>query len=217
MLVYDPISGELICVWRQTLPKPENNKERYSALWERRTKDGYKWTDKKRIFLDSKNPEANIGGAGSPALIYDIKSGYWYLYVNRLDSSSTALRVFKSKLLDEDSWQYVGIANTGSISGAWHHEVRIIGDKVCILVHQYAASKNLYFGISDDFLNFSYSNSLFTDNDIYKSSFIPVFDDDNNIALKIMYSTTNTASDVNLRWRMHYHQTNFINANMEII
>ena len=120
-------------------------------------------------------------------------------------------------MLDEDSWQYVGIANTGSISGAWHHEVRIIGDKVCILVHQYAASKNLYFGISDDFLNFSYSNSLFTDNDIYKSSFIPVFDDDNNIALKIMYSTTNTASDVNLRWRMHYHQTNFINANMEII
>lgn len=217
VLVYDPISGELVCIWRQTLPKPESVIERYSALWERRTKDGYRWTDKKRIFLDSKSPESNIGGVGSPGLIYDVKSGYWYLYVNRLDSSATALRVFKSKSLDEDSWQYVGIANTGDISGAWHHEVRIIGDKVCILVHQLAAQKSLYFGISDDFLNFSYSKSLFTDNDIYKSSFIPVFDDSNNIALKIMYSTTNTASDANLRWRMHYHQTNFVNPNMEII
>ena len=217
VLVYDPRTGELILIWRQTLPIPNDIRNRYSALWMRKTKDGVNWTTKERIFLDSKNPESNIGGAGSPAILYDVKSGYWYLYVNRLDSSSTALRLFKSKNLNEDSWQYVGVVNTTGITGAWHHEVKIIGDKVCILVLQYAASKNLYFGISDDFINFTYTGALMKDVDVYKSSFTPIFDNNNQISFKILFSTTSAPTADADKWRMYMYQTNFINASVGVI
>lgn len=217
VLTYDPRTGELICIWRQTLPNPEAITTRYSALWMRKTKDGINWTAKERIFLDSKNIESNAGGAGSPAILYDVKSGYWYLYLNRLDSSSTALRLFKSKNLNENSWEYVGIVNTGGILGAWHHDVKIIGDKVCILLHQLTTQKNLYFGISDDFLNFTYTPALMTDNDVYKSSFVPIFNSANEISLKILFSTTNSPTSDPDKWRMYVKQTNFINANAEII
>ena len=183
----------------------------------RKTKDGINWTAKERIFLDSKNIESNAAGAGSPAILYDVKSGYWYLYLNRLDSSSTSLRLFKSKNLNEDSWEYVGIVNTGGILGAWHHDVKIVGDKVCILLHQLTTQKNLYFGISDDFLNFTYTPALMTDNDVYKSSFVPEFNSSNEISLKILFSTTNSPASDSEKWRMYMKQTNFINANVEII
>ena len=216
VLTYDPRTGELICLWRQTLPNPDAITTRYSALWMRKTKDGINWTTKERIFLDSKNPESNAGGAGSPAILYDVKSGYWYLYLNRLDSSSTALRLFRSKQLNEDAWEYVGIVNTGGILGVWHHDVKIIGDKVCILLHQFTTQKNLYFGISDDFLNFTYTPELMTDNDVYKSSFVPEFNSENEISLKILFSTTNSPASDSEKWRMYMKQTNFINANVEV-
>ena len=62
-LAYDPKTGELICIWRQSLRNSDGAGTRTDALWMRKTKDGYTWTDKKRIFLSTKNTQA--GAAGS--------------------------------------------------------------------------------------------------------------------------------------------------------
>ena len=213
VLTYDPRTGELICIWRQTLRNPNNDGVRTDCLWMRKTKDGKSWTQKERIFINTNHPESNA--AGSPAILYDVKSGYWYMYLTRLAPSSTDLRLFRAKKLNENSWEYVGIISTPFTP--WHQEVKFVGDKVVMLVYCYPPDNTLYFGIADDFQNFTWSANKYGETSCYKSSFVPEINDQNQLSLKILYSTDAQPSTTSEKWRMYMHQTNFINVNMEII
>lgn len=212
VLTYDPKTGELICIWRQTLRNPNNDGVRTDCLWMRKTKDGYSWSEKQRIFVNTKNTES--GGAGSPAILYDVKSNYWYMYVTRLGPNSTDLRLFKAAKLNEDAWEYVSQISTPFVP--WHQEVKFIGDKVVMLVYCYPPDNTLYFGIADDFQNFTWSANKYGETSCYKSSFVPEINDQNEISLKILYSTDAQPTTTSEKWRMYMHQTNFISANLEL-
>ena len=211
-LAYDPKTGELICIWRQSLRNSDGAGTRTDALWMRKTKDGYTWTDKQRIFLSTKNMQA--GGAGSPAIVYDVASEYWYMYVTTLSNTNDAMRLFRAKKLDEDEWEYV--ATLTLPFKPWHQDIKIVGNKVCMIVYCYPPDNTIYFGIADNFTNFTWTQNLLLENNAYKASFVPEFNTDNEISLKILYSTDASPSEASEKWRMYMHQTNFINANLGV-
>ena len=210
VLAYDPKTGELICIWRQTLRNSDGAGTRTDALWMRKTKDGYNWSDKQRIFLSTKNAQA--GGAGSPAIVYDVASGYWYMYLTTLSTTTDAMRLFRAKKLDEDAWEYV--ATLTLPFKPWHQDIKIIGNKVCMIVYCYPPDNTIYFGIADNFSNFTWTQNLLLENNAYKASFVPEFNANNEISLKILYSTDASPAEASEKWRMYMHQTNFINANL---
>ena len=212
VLAYDPKTGELICIWRQTLRNPNNDGVRVDALWMRKTKDGYQWTDKERIF--NATDHALAGTAGSPAIVYDVASGYWYMYLTTLSTTTDAMRLFKAKSLKEDAWEYVGTLVLPF--KPWHQDIKIVGNKVCMLVYCYPPDNTIYFGISDDFLNFEWTQNLLLENNAYKASFVPEFNDLNEMSLKILYSTDASPTEASEKWRMYMHQTNFMNVNLEL-
>lgn len=212
VLAYDPKTGELICIWRQTLRNPNNDGVRVEAFWMRKTKDGYAWSEKKRIFVNSKNPQSYA--AGSPAIIYDVATDYWYMYVTTLSLTVDAMRLFRAKKLDENAWEYV--ATLTLPFKPWHQDIKIVGNKVCMLVYCYPPDNTIYFGISDDFINFEWTQNLLLENNAYKSSFVPEFNEQNQMALKILYSTDASPSEASEKWRMYMHQTNFMNVNLEL-
>ena len=211
-LAYDPKTGELICIWRQSLRNSDGAGTRTDALWMRKTKDGYTWTDKQRIFLSTKNTQAGV--AGSPAIVYDVASEYWYMYVTTLSNTNDAMRLFRAKKLDEDKWEYV--ATLTLPFKPWHQDIKIVGNKVCMIVYCYPPDNTIYFGIADNFTNFTWTQNLLLENNAYKASFVPEFNTDNEISLKILYSTDASPSEASEKWRMYMHQTNFINANLGV-
>ena len=211
-LAYDPKTGELICIWRQSLRNSDGAGTRTDALWMRKTKDGYTWTDKQRIFLSTKNTQA--GAAGSPAIVYDVASEYWYMYVTTLSNTNDAMRLFRAKKLDEDEWEYV--ATLTLPFKPWHQDIKIVGGKVCMLVYCYPPDNTIYFGIADNFTNFTWTQNLLLENNGYKASFVPEFNANNEISLKILYTTDASPSEASEKWRMHMHQTNFINVNLGV-
>ena len=212
VLAYDPRTGELICIWRQTLRNPNNDGVRVDALWMRKTKDGYSWTDRERIFKSTDH--ALAGGAGSPAIAYDVASGYWYMYLTTLGSPTDAMRLFRAKNLKEGTWEYVSTLTLPF--KPWHQDIKIVGNKVCMMVYCYPPDNTIYFGISDDFLNFEWTKNLLLENNGYKSSFVPEFNNQNQMALKILYTTNASPSEASEKWRMYMHQTNFMNVSLEL-
>ena len=212
VLAYDPRTGELICIWRQTLRNPNNDGVRVDALWMRKTKDGYSWTDRERIF--KARDHALAEGAGSPAIVYDIASGYWYMYLTTLSTTTDAMRLFRAKSLKENAWEYVSTLTLPF--KPWHQDIKIVGNKVCMLVYCYPPDNTIYFGISDDFTNFEWTQNLLLENNGYKSSFVPEFNNQNQMALKILYSTNASPSEASEKWRMYMHQTNFMNVSLEL-
>jgi len=212
VLAYDPRTGELICFWRQTLRNPNNDGVRVDAMWMRKTKDGYTWSDKEIMFNAALNPES--GGAGSPAIIFDVASGYWYMYLTTLSTTTDAMRLFKAKNLRQDSWEYVSTLTLPF--KPWHQDIKIIGNKVCMLVYCYPPDNTIYFGIADDFTNFTWTQNLMLENNAYKASFVPEFNELNQMALKILYTTNQSPSTNAEKWRMYMHQTNFINVNLGV-
>ncbi len=210
VLAYDPKTGELICIWRQTLRNPNNDGVRVDALWMRKTKDGYNWTERERVFKATDHVLAGV--AGSPAIVYDIGSGYWYMYLTTLSSTTDAMRLFRAKNLKENAWEYV--ATLTLPFKPWHHDIKILGNKVCMLVYCRSPDPTIYFGIADDFTNFTWTQNLLLENNAYKASFVPEFNTHNEISLKILYSSNESPSKVSEKWRMYMHKTNFINANL---
>lgn len=212
VLTYDPKTGELICIWRQTLRNPNNDGVRVDALWMRKTKDGYSWTDRERIFKATDH--ALAGGAGSPAIVYNVADGYWYMYLTTLSLNTDAMRLFKAKNLKEDAWEYAGTLVLPF--KPWHQDIKIVGNKVCMLVYCYPPDNAIHFGIADDFLNFEWTQNLLLENNAYKASFVPEVNDQNQMALKILYSTDASPVEDSEKWRMYMHQTNFMNVSLEL-
>lgn len=213
VMTYDPRTGELICVWRQSLRDPLGDGARSDALWMRKTKDGYTWTNKERIFLSTDHP--NSYGAGSQAILYDVKSDYWYMYVNTLGINNVAMQLYKAKSLNESAWVHHGGMTLPF--NPWHQDVRFVGDKIVMMVYEYPPNDAIYVGISDNFTDFTWSGDILAEDNGYKASFVPIFDANNNIALKVLYTTNGSPSADAEKWRMYSTTTNFINAGLTII
>lgn len=89
---------------------------------------------------------------------------------------------------------------------AWHLEMKWLGSSLVALIHSDTIDQ-LFVGISTDMKNFEWSAGVFNAaTNLYKSSFIPVFNDNNQVSLKIVYTTDQNSTP---NWQLHTTQTNF--------
>lgn len=201
---YDPRSGELICLWRKSMRKPDGNT--LESIQYRTTKDGYNWTDERQMFEVYKWDDMIL----SPALVFDPETEYWHMYTVADRDELGVRRIRHRKSKDLDNWSlfdYDTIPHPESIQ-AWHLEVRYIGDKLAMLLNDQHSGK-LFFGVSDDFVNFTISEESLLKNsakESYKATFNPVFQG-NRWAVDVVWTTNGAKSNV---WELAVSRSNFI-------
>ncbi|EHU1603647.1 hypothetical protein A1Z38_RS14745 [Acinetobacter baumannii] len=208
---YDTSSGELFFCWRRNLYF-ENGRDRAKAkgsLWARSTKDGLNWTDKFEIYPEYTNITGHLLLA--PAIVFNPEDNLFYLY-HVSDTINGYVRVQTSPSLHNPKWsEMVAVEGLESIV-PYHIEAKYVGDRVFLLIHS-EVTDQLYFAVSDDFLKFKVSKKILeTDTDTYKGSFLPIFNDQSQIAFHVFYTSDQKAQ---LPWRLYHTQTNFNSLGVE--
>lgn len=199
---YDPINAELWFCWRQTLygdagRDPTKAKQTFFG---RKTKDGTNWSDRLVVY-----PQYTLNNDKrySPSIMFNHKDGLFYLYYITF---SGALGYETSESITNPNWKKIGEIQLPFIG--WHLEMKWCGDMLVALVEN-DVKDELYLGITRDMKTFSWSPNLFNEPvKIYKSSFIPIFNDNNQIAFRIFYTTD---ANTNPQWQLHVTHTNFVN------
>lgn len=114
-LFYDPLTGELICMWRRH--KWVGQLTTYE--W-RSTLDGIHWSDI-RVCYENVNTEA---GSAAPDMVYNPTDGLWYLYF----SSDSKFMCRTKRDFRDMSEPWSAPVETG-VNG-WHQEIRVLGDRL---------------------------------------------------------------------------------------
>ncbi|MBJ9442947.1 hypothetical protein I5555_10890 [Acinetobacter baumannii] len=205
---YDVKTGELCMVFRTYWADTDNvaPNESHEKLFIRRTKDGKTWSD--REVLNDKFPLV------APAVIYDAKTETYHLY-----GVDNGIRHYTSKTAKND-WNFVGVIPAPADKAPWHVDVKFIGDKQVIVVHDRIwspSSKNrgFFLGIASDFHNFKWASDFWNTDTrgIYKATFLPQFNDQNQLRLMCLWTSDSSNSDINLRYKLFVQPTPFIDVN----
>ena len=196
---YDPNTGEMLIVWRDSGLDGD-------GLWISRTSDGINFTDKTPLWPVSNR--STHGGLLSPSLLFNIAENLWYMYTTRTDGSFE-YRTANKLTGKAGDWSASNIIFSGDVT--WHCDVRLIGDKVVVLIN-HRASERLQLAISTDWKSFTLStnNNMLTGDAPYKASFVPIFNDNNQMALQVVWTSYNTG-DVESSWRLYSATTNYVN------
>ncbi|WP_180036690.1 MULTISPECIES: hypothetical protein [unclassified Acinetobacter] len=199
---YDLNRGELVVYWRVTR-RPADGLT-YTSYWCKRTKDLYTWTDKEQFFPELEN---GVDGLTSPAIIFDPRTNLWHLW--NIKQAGVIVHRTASDLFGE--WSEPVIVPSGS-TVPWHIEVRYVGDKFVMLINKRDPGSNYYLAISGDGENWSFSNVPLFDvqmEALYKATFLPEFDENNDLYLNIFY-TTNHSDTPDLKRKLFNVKTNSV-------
>lgn len=205
-MTYNPITGELVVYWRKSLRRTSSDID--DQLLYRTTKNGSEWSEIKQLHPIRTRLQNSML---SPSIIFDPKTGLFHLYtvgMYKADGNYHAIQHQTS--YDLENWSEVKYLTAYNDLRPWHLEVKWVGDAQVMLLHleTNANADKLLVGVAKNFIDFEFSQNLFTEGvDIYKSTFLPIFEG-NQIALKVFYTTDEfTTPD----WQAHVSQTNFTN------
>lgn len=197
---YDPVNAELWFCWRQTryYSADRNRANATNTFVGRKTVDGVNWSDIVIIYpAYTINSDLKL----SPAILYNSNDGLFYLYYINLNGS---MSYEVTEDLSHPHWRKVSDIQLPFT--AWHLEMKWLGSSLVALIHSDTIDQ-LFVGISNDMKNWEWSAGVLdAATNLYKSSFIPIFNDNNEVALKIVYTTDQNSSP---NWQLHTTQTNF--------
>lgn len=217
VLTYDPRTGDLILVWRESLRNYLGTVDTYDAWSMRKTKDGYNWTEKEWLM----EPRVRGGGfnTASPSIIYDPVGDEWHIYVG----TGNGVQHYVKKQLTKDGWELPTSIAVPSDLKPWHLDARFVGNKLVMLIHD-QTNGQFRFGVSSDFANFTWATATnYTETgdevatDKYKASFLPKINANNELSFVVLWTSRFDSTDVNKRWNFYVNQTNFVNAGLELI
>lgn len=198
---YDMNRGELIVYWRVTRRPTDGT---YTSYWCKRTKDLHTWTDKEQFFPELEN---GVDGLTSPAIVFDPRTNLWHLW--NIKQAGQIVHRTASDLFGE--WSEPVIVPSGT-TVPWHIEVRYVGDKFVMLINKRDPGSNYYLAISSDGENWTFGNVPLFDvqmEALYKATFLPEFDVDDNLYLNIFY-TTNHSDTPDLKRKLFNVKTNSV-------
>lgn len=206
-MFYDIKTGELCLIFREYWADTSNvwPRQTHEFLYIRRTKDGKSWSD--REVLNDKFPLA------APAIIYDVRTETYHLY-----GVDNGIKHYTSKTAQND-WKFVGVIPAPADKVPWHVDIKFIGDKQVIVVHDRIwspASKNrgFFLGIASDFHNFKWASDFWNidTRGIYKATFLPQFNEENQLRLMCLWTSDSSNPDINLRYKLFVQPTPFLNV-----
>lgn len=213
-LSYDPRTASIVLMWRQSIKTtPEG---RIDTLYYMQTKDGVTWSE--RALVKGPHPVGDNKLCLSPSLLFNPADSKWYLYAFDQASvgSEQTLWAYSSPSLGgtwtvESETQVPGIA-------MWHGEVKLVGDRLVVLVHSISA-RQLYFGTSTagSWKNFTFSTApVVTGNDatgMYKASFLPEYNPaGTQVAFRLVWTSNEFGANPADHWRVFVGLTNFASA-----
>ena len=183
----------------------------YEKLFVRRTKDGKNWSEREAVF------ENYTGSALAPAVIFDAKTELYHLYViGNTNGNTSGLQHFTSKTLN-NNWQFVGTCTTPTTDSPWHADLKIVGDKIVCTYQNRVGQDSVGFrlGISDDFHNFNWASDWWnpTTQEVYKATFLPQLNDQNQLRLVFLWTSNHKPADVSLRYKLYVQPTPFLDVN----
>lgn len=213
-LSYDPNTKELICCWRKayTVGSDKYNPTDTLQLLYSKTKNGLQWSEPSVFYPDT---EFQSDALLSPSLLWMPDQQLWglfYMKVNRYFVVRT-----NPDFTNPNGWSapaelgFDAFARANNITGK-HLEVKWLGNRLVALISN-TADQNTYLACSDvgSYTQWNYTATpLLTyvpNGTFYKSSFIPIFDDNNTMQLQIMWT------DIQLHRRVFTHPTNAITIN----
>ena len=221
---YDPKTLEYCICWRRFRADTSGSspKGKDETLYIIRTKDLVNWSEKEIIFYNDYTDLTYE--ALSPAIIYDAKDDLWRMYMPDGRRVKDSIRLFTSKTLKLGSWTNEGYI-TGMPVGAqpWHLDAKYIGDKI-VLCSQERGSASVglgsRIGISTDGINFTWATQYWDDvperYECYKSTFIPEFNDQNQMRLVYMWTSNSKYHSTNMSYKLFVAKTPFFNAGVTI-
>ena len=208
-MFYDVKTSELVLIFRTYWADTDGiaPNDTHEILYVRRTKDGKTWSD--REILNDKFALL------SPAVIFDAKTETYHLY----GVGTGAIEHYTSRTAKND-WTHVGTINAPVYDRPWHVDIKQVGDKQILVYHDRIwspASKNRGFklGISSDFHTFKWASEFWNTDErgIYKATFLPQFNDQNQMRLMCLWTSDSSNTDVNLRYKLFVQPTAFLDVN----
>ena len=196
--VFDHQTGEFVCLYRNSVLTLDKTSVEYSTLHARRTKDFVNWSDVKDIDIDN--------GDLSPTLVFDTTKNKWLMF-----SGNGGFCVRESERIEGPWSAPVSIATPFIL---WHQEVKFCGNHFVGIFNDLErraddGEGDIYFGISTDGLNWSFSESIFTGSFIgpYKPSISHEFVDENHIRFNIVWTSSDRNTSFSDRWRLYTAKT----------
>lgn len=204
--VYDIKSGDLLFFWRIT--RYRGNRDITTATNEFRASrfNGKKWSEKftivdEHLIIDGGVTDYRL----SPNIVYNPADNLYHMFTFNSDG-----KMYRRTTNDLNSRQWS--ARTECVFSStnftpWHLDMKILGDKLVMLIHVDTAGANEYrFAVSDDFLNFTVSASTIVNNpnpSLYKATFLPLLNQ-NDFKMRIIYTTD---QDTVPNWQLHVADT----------
>lgn len=201
---YDFQSNELLVCWRTS----RRGTERGSVLSARRTRDGINWSEAEVIYK-SQAGESIL----SPSIVYDHTTKKYLLFC--IDGESAGLwgisRREANSLNGEWTNKTFGALDR-SVASPWHLDVRYVGRHLVGILNDDRKTNQLYMVKSSDMgVNWDIGVQMITgaQDHAYKATFTPIYDG-NKMALQVVWTSNQSATDEDKRWRLFSTQTNFI-------
>lgn len=206
---YNPKTGEMICMWRQTLRPTQGaaDEEQIVSLHYKTTRDGVNWSDSRQMHPETTMAEKRLY---SPSLLYDPSTDLWHLYTCGRGWSIE----HHTGPSPEGPWSTPRILTIPSGISPFHAEVRFVGDKQVMLIYG-KDHDNFHFGISSNFIDWQISQTPIVTGvypGAYKASFLPSFNAAGQMRMDVLWTTDEKGADPSEQFRLRHGVTNYVDV-----
>lgn len=200
--VYDHVTGEFCVCWRN------GSTAAGFDLWISRTADGTNWSERKQLLPKS------LGLILSPNIIFNSTLNKWVMYSisNDLNGSFEGNK-FNYRLAEnlEGGWSDPVFIDTPPTYTPWHQEVRCCGNQFIVVINDNYDTGQLYLGISDDGINWEFSEQGVLQGEYlksYKASIVPDVVE-GQVRFDVIWTSSNKNSQEEM-WQLFHTKTQSI-------
>lgn len=212
---YDIKTGELVVLYRfyWSVSDSANANKYKEIIYCKRTKDGKTWSERE-VFHEPPSTSMFM----SPAVLFDAKTETYHMYgvAYSADGTKRVIRHLSSKTCKND-WVEIGDIPSPVGTAIWHVDLKHVGDKqICVFQNRLGnTSIGFRTGISSNFHDFEWQSDWWNPQTygVYKASFLPQFNAQNQMRLVYFWTTNQTPVDTNLKYKLFIQPTPYINVN----
>lgn len=200
--VYDHATGEFCVCWRN------GSTAAGFDLWISRTADGTNWSERKQLL------PKGLGLILSPNIIFNSTLNKWVMYSISNDlSGGFEGNKFNYRLAEnlEGDWSDPVFIDTPSVYTPWHQEVRCCGNQFIAVINDNYDTGQLYLGISDDGINWEFSEQGLLQGEYlksYKASIVPDVVE-GQVRFDVIWTSSNKNSQEEM-WQLFHTKTQSI-------
>ena len=197
--IYDHTTGEFCVCWRN------GSTATGFDLWISRTTDGINWSERKQLL------PKGLGMILSPNIVFNLTLNKWVMYSISNDlSGGFEGNKFNYRLAEnlEGGWSDPVFIDTPSVYTPWHQEVRCCGSQFIVVINDNYDTGQLYLGISDDGINWEFSEQGVLQGEYlksYKASIVPDVVE-GQVRFDVIWTSSNKNSQEEM-WQLFHTKT----------